>query len=108
MIEVIGLVVVVLGLALGVISIPFASLFLVAYGYGLVLTRFTLVLDEVTYHRNSRISDRLLLVMWTILENFGYRQLTVYWRLKGIIKYVQGKTDWGAMERKGFQTIDTP
>jgi len=37
-----------------------------------------------------------------VLENFGYRQLTTYWRLKGVIDFVRKKQGWGVMTRKGF------
>ena len=37
-----------------------------------------------------------------ILENFGYRQLTTWWRLKGTMDYFRGRQGWGRMVRKGF------
>jgi len=42
------------------------------------------------------------LIGWASLENFGYRQLTVWWRLRGLVKYLRGKTDWGVMDRTGY------
>jgi len=36
------------------------------------------------------------------LENLGYRQLTVYWRLRGIVAFLRGRTEWGSMNRQGF------
>jgi hypothetical protein len=41
-------------------------------------------------------------VGWALLENLGYRQLTVLWRLQGLVKYLRGRREWGAMERRGF------
>jgi hypothetical protein len=67
-----------------------------------VLTAFTLVLEDFSFHRYSSARDRALLFLWAILENLGYRQLTVWWRLQGMLKYLRGRKDWGAMERKGF------
>jgi len=40
--------------------------------------------------------------VWAVLENLGYRQLTVWWRLRGIASYIRGKKSWGKMRRKGF------
>ena len=92
---------------LGAIDLSFALLFLlVAYGYGLALTTFTLALDEISYHRFEKVSDRLLLLFWVMLENLGYRQLTVIWRLRGLVKFLLGRKDWGKMERRGFSAID--
>ena len=81
----------------------FAALFFAAaYGYGLLLTMLTLLLEEVFYHRYQKWQDRVWLITWTILENFGYRQLSVLWRLWGLVKFLRGQRDWGTMERRGF------
>jgi len=108
-VEALGLLVLIAGFALNIINLPFASLFfLVAYGYGLILTASTLVMEEVSYHRHDGFKDRLLLVTWAILENFGYRQFTVFWRLRGLVKFVLGRTDWGTMVRQGFNNPEFP
>jgi len=92
---------------LGILNGPFAILFfLAAYGFGTGLTLFTLVLEELTFRRYGTMRDRALLVLWTVLENLGYRQLTVYWRLRGLFKFLRGDTAWGNMQRQGFQTAD--
>ncbi|HEX8213587.1 MAG TPA: glycosyltransferase [Longimicrobium sp.] len=102
-VEAIGIIGVAAGLLTGAINVPFATLFfLVAYGLGALLTVATLVLEEVSFHRYDRFMDRFLLVVWALLENVGYRQLTVVWRLRGMVKYLRGRRDWGAMERRGF------
>lgn len=103
-VEAIGLLGLVTGLLIGALDVPFALLFFAAaYGYGLVLSAFTLVLDEISFHRYEGVKDRLLLWLWALLEPFGYRQLTVFWRLRGLVKFFQGRLEWGAMERRGFQ-----
>ena len=104
-VEAFGITTLVVSHYLGAIDLPFALLFLlVAYGYSLVLTTFTLALDEISYHRFEKASDRLLLLLWVALENLGCRQLTVMWRLQGIFKFVRVRKDWGKMERRGFET----
>lgn len=104
-IETVGLVGLALGLWLGAVNLRFALLFfLVAYGLGLVLTVCTLLLEEVSFHRYMRLSDRAWMVAWAMTESLGYRQMTVVWRLRGIWKYLRKRTDWGTMTRKGFST----
>ena len=77
-VEVLGLVATIAGLSMGAINLHFAMLFLlVAYGYGLALTTFTLVLEETSYLRYEKSRDRLRLLLWVLLENFGFRQLSV-------------------------------
>jgi cellulose synthase/poly-beta-1,6-N-acetylglucosamine synthase-like glycosyltransferase len=105
-VELIGLAGLAAGLALGALNTEFALLFfLVAYGLGAVLTVFTLVMDELAFQRYTRMSDRMWLVFWALAENLGYRQLTAYWRLRGLVRYLRGRSDWGAMERRGFAPV---
>jgi len=104
-VEALGLLGLGAGLLLGAVDASFAVLFfLVAYGLGVVLAAFTLMLEELSFHRYERLGDRALLVVWLLLESLGYRQLTVVWRLRGIWKFLRKRTDWGAMQRRGFAT----
>ncbi|WP_041776262.1 glycosyltransferase family 2 protein [Blastococcus saxobsidens] len=90
-------------LLFGAVDVRFAVLlFLVAYGYGLLLTVCTLLLDEVAYRRYHGLADRAVMVLWAVVESLGYRQLTVVWRLRGLWKYLRKRTDWGTMTRRGF------
>src|SRR5436305_2861400 len=105
-VEAVGLIGLLFGLVFGVVDWKFAGLFyLTAYGLGTALTAFTLILEDISFHRYDTFRDRVLLFWWALLENLGYRQLTVYWRLRGLWKYMRGRKDWGAMERKGFRPV---
>lgn len=107
--EAVGLISLAAGLILGIVDWNFAALFyLTAYGLGTALTAFTLILEDISFHRYDTFRDRVLLLSWALLENFGYRQMTVYWRLRGLWKFLRGKKDWGAMERKGFKPLAAP
>jgi cellulose synthase/poly-beta-1,6-N-acetylglucosamine synthase-like glycosyltransferase len=102
-VEIFGVLAVILGLAWGVVDVPFAILFVaVAYGFSLVLTAFTLALEEWTYRGYGRLSDRLWLMLVTLIEGLGYRQLTAIWRFRGLARYGRGRADWGVMTRQGF------
>ena len=108
LIEATGLIALALGLALRVVDWRLAGLFyLTAYGLGTALTAFTLILEDLSFHRYETFRDRALLFWWALIENIGYRQMTVYWRLRGLWKFLRGKKDWGSMERKGFQPVTT-
>ena len=103
-IEAVGLLALLFGLFFGVVDWNFAGLFyLTAYGLGTALTAFTLILEDLSFHRYNSFRDRALLFWWALLENMGYRQLTVYWRLRGLWKFLRGRKEWGSMERKGFR-----
>jgi len=108
-VELAGLATLVLGLALGVVDWSFAALFfLTAYGLGTALTAFTLIIEDLSFHRYDTFRDRAMLFWWALLENLGYRQMTVYWRLRGLWKFLRGRKDWGTMDRKGFQPLAAP
>jgi len=107
--EAAGLITLLLGLIFRLIDWNFAALFyLTAYGLGTALTAFTLILEDLSFHRYETFRDRALLLWWALLENLGYRQMTVYWRLRGLWKFLRGRKDWGVMERKGFRPLAAP
>jgi hypothetical protein len=62
----------------------------------------------MNFYRYHTLGDRVMLVVWALLENLGYRQLTVAWRLRGMWKYLRGSRAWGSMERRGFTTAPAP
>jgi cellulose synthase/poly-beta-1,6-N-acetylglucosamine synthase-like glycosyltransferase len=105
-VEIVGLVAVAAGLAVGVVDVPFALLFLaVAVLYGVLLSVASLVLEEVSFHRYTRWSDLRVGLVASVLENIGYRQLHAWWRLKGLVDSVTepGK-GWGELTRTGFSS----
>lgn len=103
LVEVLGYVITIGGLAVGVLDVSFALLFvLVAWGYGMLLSLWAVVLEEVSFRRYRRFGDVLRLLLYASLENFGYRQLTVWWRLKAFVTVWKRVHVWGDMTRKGF------
>jgi cellulose synthase/poly-beta-1,6-N-acetylglucosamine synthase-like glycosyltransferase len=105
MVEVFGYIVTVLGVAVGMVSGSFALLFvLVAWGYGMLLSLWAVVLEEVSFRKYRRISDLLRLLLYATLENFGYRQRTVWWRLRAFASVRKHGRVWGEMTRTGFET----
>ena len=103
-IESIGIVTVVVGLATGVVNVPFALLFAtVALGYGVLLSIAAIGINELTRHRAATWRDLFISVMAAVAENFGYRQLHSWWRLRGLVDAALGRNPaWGAMPRSGF------
>ena len=103
LIELSGLLVVSASYATGFLDIEFFVLFLaVAILLGAVLTTGTLVLEELAFRRYPKTLELLRLFGAGFIENLGYHQLTMCWRLIGWWDYVKGNTAWGRMERKGF------
>jgi YaiO family outer membrane protein len=102
-VELLGYLITAAGLAFGLVNVSFALLFvLVAWGYGMLLSIWAVVLEEVSFRRYRRFGDLFRLLLFASLENLGYRQLTVFWRLKAFINVWKGVHAWGDMARKGF------
>ena len=105
LVEVFGYVVTLAGLALGVLNVSFALLFvMVAWGYGMLLSLWAVALEEVSFHRYRRLGDLVRLVLFATLENFGYHQCGVWWRLRAYFTRRGRKHVWGEMTRRGFET----
>jgi cellulose synthase/poly-beta-1,6-N-acetylglucosamine synthase-like glycosyltransferase len=104
-VEVFGYVITIVGLLVGAVSIPFALLFvLVAWGYGMLLSIWAVVLEEVSFRRYRRFGDLVRLVLFATLENLGYRQCGVWWRLRAFFSFGRRRHVWGEMPRRGFET----
>jgi cellulose synthase/poly-beta-1,6-N-acetylglucosamine synthase-like glycosyltransferase len=104
LVELAGVVLVPLGIWVGAVNVPFAVRFiLVAYGYGLLVNLIALTVEEYSFHRYGRWRDLVAAVLSSVLENFGYRQVTAFWRVQGMWSAIRGgKHVWGAMQRRGF------
>lgn len=102
-IEVAGYVVFVWSLWSHSINTPFAILFIyVALLLGVLNSVVSVVLQEISGHRYQGFKAWGLLLFTAVIENFGYRQMTVWWRLTGTIDWLRGKDGWGHMTRKGI------
>lgn len=102
-IEVLGYIVLLLGLLIGGIDWEYARLFLlVALGYGTLLSFWAIVLEELSFRRYPHLRDLMWMFFFAIVENFGYRQMTVWFRLKAFWKFMRREQGWGHMVREGF------
>jgi cellulose synthase/poly-beta-1,6-N-acetylglucosamine synthase-like glycosyltransferase len=102
-VEILGLVIVPLSFAFGFINLPFFILFLtLAILFGTMLSIASVVLDDLSFQRFPRLGQVIRLVVYGFVENFGYRQLTLWWRVRGMYDYWRGKKGWGEMRRRGF------
>src|SRR3989454_6365307 len=86
LIEVMGYIVTAVGLPLGGVNTSFRLLFLlVAWGYGMLLSLWAVVLEEVSFPPYRSLRALLPLPCYGTLETFGYRQRTVWGRVKGFL-----------------------
>jgi len=90
-------------LYLGTLDTLFAVAFLsAAILLGVIMSSAALLVEELTYKRYPSLKMVMVLFFIGILENFGYRQLYAWWRLKATYDFLLGKKSWGEMKRTGF------
>ena len=103
-IEISGYVVTIGALYYGLINWRYAELmFLLSVVYGTLISLAAVVLEEISYRRYKRISDLLLLIGLGVIENFGFRQLTTWWRIKGTYDFLRGQGRVGRDDADGVQ-----
>src|SRR5690606_3797730 len=103
-VELLGYVVFAATLALGWASPGYVTVFLLlAIVLGIVLSITAVVIEELAFRRYPRASDLLRLFVLAIVESLGYRQLNLFWRLRGLVRYLRRVRGWGVMPRRGFR-----
>jgi cellulose synthase/poly-beta-1,6-N-acetylglucosamine synthase-like glycosyltransferase len=108
-VELLGWLLLALGVAAGGLSTEFAVLFFaVAYGYGVLLSLLAVTLEELTFRRYATLADVGRLVLFALVEPLGYRQATVWHRLRAFGRVLRGDHRWGAMPRAGFAAARAP
>jgi cellulose synthase/poly-beta-1,6-N-acetylglucosamine synthase-like glycosyltransferase len=103
--ECVGIILIPILTLTGTLSVVYLMAFLsVTLGFGMLCSVAALCLEEVELRRFPRASDLLKLLLAAILENIGYRQLSNFWRLRGIFQFLSGSGEWGAMSRTAFRS----
>jgi cellulose synthase/poly-beta-1,6-N-acetylglucosamine synthase-like glycosyltransferase len=75
--------------------------FAVAVPLGVISSVTALLLGRDIVRRFS-VRDRVVLVLMSVLENFGYRQFVSFLRIRGYISVLRRRSGWGNMIRKGW------
>lgn len=65
----------------------FLMLIAVSFGFMIVYSLVCLLIEELSYKKYVSIKAILMMLFMAAIENFGYRQMMIYWRLKGFIKF---------------------
>ncbi len=85
------------------ISVPFLlAYFAVIALYGVFLSMAALIMGELALFHTTRKRDMVALAFAAVAENFGYRQINLWWRIEGLWQFLSGRQGWGEMTRVGF------
>ena len=106
--EVTGIVTILLAAYLGVLSRQFCIQFLLfGYAFATVISIGSVLQEEITYKRYNDWQDVVRLVSYCFFEHFPYRQLHMFWRLKGLWEYARGDMSWKPMNRQGMRSVES-
>ena len=102
LLEATGWVIMAMMLAIGWIS-PLGAMFIFLFTQFLGMAMTMLAVAMMTTHLRvfSGFKDTLRMMVWAIALNWGYRQLTLVWRIRSLFP---GEAGWGEMPRSGFKT----
>lgn len=100
-IDILGLIIVLISYFSGLLNIEFLFTFLIIYIlYGIVVSITSVMLENYTSKHISSIGTLLKLIIFSIIESFGYRQLCSWYRITGFIGYRKRKHQWSKINRK--------
>ncbi len=118
LLETAGYIVVPLSFAAGILSLPamvsfvsFALAFNLMLSAGSVYVSIRRMRLEKSAAETVLMDYRgaktiLLLVFAGLLSNLGYRQYLIWWQLKGLKDFLQGRKSWDKFARQGFAAED--
>lgn len=93
----------IVGFTLGVVSpVAFIAYMTIALGMGFLLSLNALLLEELSFHMYTRVSDIFQLLGAIVLENLGYRQFIMLCRVQGLLQWLTKKGGWGEMKRQSM------
>ena len=86
---------------------PFVFLFLLlAVLFGMVLSVTALILDDLLFRRYARTSDLVKMIVASVLEYLGYRQLLTARRALASVTVLRRKGHWGRIARQAIHHTD--
>ena len=102
-VELLGYFIIPFSLLLGELNIFFFLIYLfLTVSVGSILSIGGVLLEQYTRRGYLSPQQAMTLACYAILENFGYRQIIVFSRVKGIVQFKRLKNEWGNIKRKSF------
>ncbi len=101
-VEFIGYFMVPLALLFGMVPPTLYILFvLLGLMYGGFLSVGAVLLEELTYRRYPGFRDLIVLLFFAFIENLGYRQIVLYYRFQGLVRFLGGFEEWEKVAHVG-------
>lgn len=88
LIELFGYLYIVFAWIVGVLNLSFFWMFiLISLGYSTLLTFISLGMEQMTARKYNKTTEIIRLILYGCMENLGYRQLNVLWRVQGFFRF---------------------
>ena len=105
--EIIGYFLIILLILFGWIEAKYIIALLVLFSFGVLITVMSLMIEQDEIEQFTNPMDIFKVLLTACVENFGYRQICSFWRMRGLFQHFGGKkATWGKMERVGFKTAE--
>lgn len=83
-IEALGFLVIIIGWILGFLNTQFFILLLgISLGFSILYTLTCVLIEELSFKKYTSLRTLIIFIIAALMENFGYRQMTLWWRLQG-------------------------
>ncbi|CEJ73226.1 family 2 glycosyl transferase [[Clostridium] sordellii] len=106
-IDVFGLALILISYFAGFLNIKFLFTFLLVYiFYSVIISIASIILENYMFKYTIKPKNLIKLIIFSILESFGYRQLCSWYRITGFIGYRKRKYQWNKISRKKQNNID--
>jgi cellulose synthase/poly-beta-1,6-N-acetylglucosamine synthase-like glycosyltransferase len=105
-IETFGTALTIVAFGVGDLSLTsFLSFLILAFLVAILLSIAALALEEFNFRRHQRTRDVVAMVLYTVVENLGYRQLNDLWRVLALFDLARRQQGWGAQRRRGIGNL---
>lgn len=84
------------------------ALCLLTFAMGTLLSMGAIALEERRLRRFPTATGMMRAALAAVVENFGYRQINLFWRLRGTIQALRKEQGWGGQRRRGFKPSVAP
>jgi peptidoglycan-N-acetylglucosamine deacetylase len=102
-IEMLGYLMVVAAAILGLLSFDVVVLLFVASVLMGILVSISALYISLFQYPYIKLKDLSKIIFYNIIDNFGFRQLTSFWRVLAMKDSLLNISSWGNMNRKGFK-----
>ena len=75
--------------------------------YGGFLSVGAVLLEDLTYRRYPGFRDLITLLWYAMLENVGYRQVILYYRFQGFVRFLTGFRTWEKVIHAGSRRMES-